>query len=191
MVRQCLVKWMLASAVILLVSCKVEPTSTMTDQLKSFYGTYTGTATPTNASGEIAERDLTVTIEPWDKKGFTVNWTTVIYRADGKKKKSAPSINFYPSVRPGVFASAMKTDVFGQSVPYDPIAEDGNPYVWAGLQDRTLTVSALYIMEGGSYEMHVYKRSLNESGLMLNFTRTKDGESVTQISTQLEPADLN
>ncbi len=177
----------IAALCVLLVHCKVEPTSSFSDQIEPFYGTYTGTSEPTVSDGEVSERDLTVTIAPWDKKGFTVTWTTVIYKADGETKKSAPTINFYPSSRPGIFASAMKTDVFGHTVPYDPIAQDANPYVWAGLENNTLTVSALYIIDGGGYEMQVYKRSLKNSGLTLDFERIKDGESVTQLSALLEP----
>lgn len=172
---------------LLLVHCKVEPTSEVSDRLHPFYGTYTGTSSPSVSTGEVAERDLTVTIEPWEKKGFTVKWSTVIYRANGEKKKSSPSINFYPSPRPGLFASAMETNVFGHTVPYDPIAVDANPYVWAGLQDSVLTVSALYIIDGGGYEMHVYKRSLENTGLSLEFERTMNGEPVTKLSAELEP----
>lgn len=187
MARKWLVRTLLALASVSLVHCKVETASPFSKDLEPFYGTYTGTSEPSVISGEIAERDLTVTIQPLENNGFKINWTTVIYKANGQKKKSAPSINFLPSSRPGLFASAMKTDVFGHTVPYDPISEEGNPYVWAGLDDTTLTVSALYIIDGGSYEMHVYKRSLNGSGLSLKFERIKDGKSVTQISAQLDP----
>ncbi|WP_088917925.1 hypothetical protein [Granulosicoccus antarcticus] len=159
----------------------------MSGQLEPFYGKYTGTSESPEGRGEVADRDLTVSIQPLEKNGFSVNWTTVIHTADGQKKKSAPSIDFYPSSRPGLFVSAMKTDVFGHTVPYDPIAKDGNPYVWAGLDDTTLTVSALYILDGGGYEVQVYKRSLNESGLSLEFERIKDGEPMTRISAQLNP----
>ncbi|MBX2886611.1 MAG: hypothetical protein KTR32_42070 [Granulosicoccus sp.] len=187
MINRTCIKISLTALCILLASCKVEPTSSFSGQLEPFYGKYTGTSEPTVSDGEIAERDLSVTIAPWDKKGFTVTWTTVIYKADGETKKSSPTINFYPSSRPGIFASAMKTDVFGHTVPYDPIAKDANPYVWAGLEDNTLTVSALYIIDGGGYEIQVYKRSLENSGLSLDFERIKDGEQVTRLSAQLEP----
>ena len=150
-----------------------------------FYGTFKGSAESV-LSGEISERELTVVIKPWEDKGFTVEWTTLIHRDTGKKKMTDLSIDFYPSARPDIFASAMRTDVFGRAVPYDPVGEEADPYVWAGLEDNTLTVSALYIVEGGGYELHVYKRSLSEKGLTLNFERLSNGDKVTRVSAQLD-----
>ncbi len=187
MARKWLARILIALACVSLVHCKVETASPLSGQLEPFFGKYTGTSGPSAGSGEIAERDLTVTITPLEENGFTVSWATVIYKANGQRKKTAPSIDFYPSSRPGLFVSAMKTDVFGHTVPYDPIAKDGNPYVWAGLEGTTLTVSAMYIADGGGYELQVYRRSLNESGLSLDFERIKDGKPVTHISAQLDP----
>jgi len=170
----------------LLIACggSEEPT-VKTDQWSDFYGTFKGNA-ESIISGEISERELTVVIKPWEDKGFTVEWTTLIQRANGKKKLTDLSIDFYPSARPDIFASAMRTDVFGRTVPYDPVGEEADPYVWAGLEGKVLTVRALYIVEGGGYELHVYKRSLNEAGLTLEFERISNGDKVTRVSAQLE-----
>ena len=175
---------MLAMVSLLFVHCTGDEQRDSTDQFKPFYGSFAGKSQKTN-TGEIAERDLAVTIKPWGHKGFTIEWSTVIYR-DGRDKETNMSINFYQSPRPGVFAPAMRTDVFGSTVPYDPIDAAQDPYVWAGLNGSTLTVTALYIIDGGSYEMQVYKRSLHEAGLLLEFERVKDGERISQISSILE-----
>ena len=58
-------------ACVSLVNCKVETASPLSEQLEPFYGKYTGTSEPSESSGEIAERDLTVTIQPLEKNGFT------------------------------------------------------------------------------------------------------------------------
>ncbi|OED36142.1 hypothetical protein AB833_28380 [Chromatiales bacterium (ex Bugula neritina AB1)] len=177
--------YMLAGLCLLLVSCKSADEATSDSAWSEFYGTFKGNAESV-VTGELSERELTVVIKPWKDKGFTVEWTTEIFRAGGKNKLTDLSIDFYPSARPNIFASAMRTDVFGQAVPYDPVGEDADPYVWAGLEDDTLTVSALYIVAGGGYEMHVYKRSLNETGLSLNFERLNNGDKVTRVTAQLE-----
>ncbi len=177
---------LLVGVCLLQIQCKVKVQNSPTEDLSRFFGTFKGTAA-TAIKGEISERDLTVTIKPWEDKGFTVEWTTVSYRANGEQKKSSPSINFYSSSRPGIYASAMRTNVFGHTVPFDPLSADAHPYVWAGLEDDTLTVSALYIVADGGYEMHVYKRTLQEDGLALEFERTKDGEVITEVSAMLEP----
>ena len=185
MISEKMARVVLVGMCCLLVQCKVEPTFTSTGELEPFYGTFVG-STATVSKGEKFERDLTVIIMPWENKGFTVNWTTVIYRANGERKKTEPSINFYRSSRTGIFASAMKSNVFGHTVPYDPIGEGANPYVWAGLEDKTLTISALYIIDGGGYEMHVYKRTLEAWGLSLDFERISNGEKVTQVTARLD-----
>lgn len=176
----------LVCASLMLVQCKVQVQTSSTSELEPFFGTFKGTSA-TALKGEVSERDLTVTISPGEENGFTVDWTTVIYRANGEQKKSTPSIKFYPSSRPGIYASAMRTNVFGHMVPYDPVGAEADPYVWAGLDDDTLTISALYIVEAGGYEMHVYKRQVHEGGMSLEFERVKDGEKVTQVSATLEP----
>ncbi len=172
----------LAIACILLINCKGDQETTA---WSGFYGTFKGSAESV-ISGELSERELTVVIKPWKDKGFTVEWTTLIHRANDKKKMTDLSINFYPSSRPGIYASAMRTDVFGQAVPYDPVGEDADPYVWAGIEGDSLTVSALYILSGGHHEMHLYKRSLNENGLSLDFERLNNGEKVAKVAAQLE-----
>lgn len=169
----------------LLVNCKAEEQAPADEAWSAFYGTFKGSA-ETVLAGEKTERDLTVVIKPWRDKGFTVQWKTVIHRVGGAQKFTDLSIDFYPSPRPGIYASAMRTDVFGQEVPYDPVGVEADPYVWAGLEGNTLTVSALYIVDGGGYEMHVYKRSLSEAGLSLEFERLSNGEKVTTVSAQLE-----
>lgn len=176
---------LLIGFVFLLSGCKSGERASSGDIWSPFYGTFQGNA-ETVLTGEVDARDLTVVIKPWQDKGFTVEWETVIHRAGGATKKTDLSINFYPSARPGIFASAMRTDVFGVSVPYDPVAADADPYVWAGIEGNTLTVSALYIVDGGGYEMQIYKRSLNEKGLTLEFERLSNGEKVTTVSALLE-----
>jgi len=173
------------SLCLVLVACKGGGESAArSDQWSEFYGTFKGNA-ESILSGELSERELEVVIKPWEEKGFTVEWTTLIHRASGEKKVTDLSIDFYPAERPGIFASAMQTNVFGQSVPYDPVAKDADPYVWAGIDGNTLTVRALYIVDGGGYEMHEYKRSLNENGLTLDFQRLSNGEQVARVSAQL------
>ncbi len=184
-VNKVLRAFLLTCVCLLLVNCKAQDKASATNDWSAFYGTFTGNA-ETVVAGEMSARDLTVVIKPWHDKGFTVEWKTVIHRAGGVTKNTDLSIDFYPSPRPGLFASAMRTDVFGQAVPYDPVGEDADPYVWAGLEASTLTVSALYIVDGGGYELHVYKRSLNEEGLLLEFERLSNGEKVTEVSALLE-----
>ena len=169
---------------LLQLGCGAQVQPKFTDALDPFFGVYKGSSLNI-IKGEMSERDLAVTIKPWEDKGFTIEWTTVIYHADGEPRVVSPSINFTSSPRPGIFASATRTDIFGNSTPYDPIGKFADPYVWAGLENETLSVSALYILESGGYELHVYKRTLVDNGLELEFERINNGERVTETSAML------
>lgn len=150
-----------------------------------FYGTYSGSGKKMLGDSETVDRDLSVTIKPWEDKGFTIDWGTVIYRGT-REKETNMSINFKPSPRPGIFTSAMQTNTFGNSIPFNPAVNSDEPYVWAGLEGNTLTVHALYIMDDGGYEMQVYRRSLQDNGMTVEFERMKNSERVTQIEARLE-----
>ncbi|MFK8081923.1 MAG: hypothetical protein AB8B97_16680 [Granulosicoccus sp.] len=178
--------FLLIAACLLQIQCTAKEDLHHNEQLAPFFGTYTGNSVNV-VKGEVSERDLAVIIKPREKKGFTLEWTAVTYRGNGEKKVSETSIDFFPSARPGIFASAMKKNVFGHTVSYDPVGIDKAPYVWAGLEDKTLTVRALYISDSGGYEIHTYKRTLTEGGLSLDFDRIRDGEVVTEVQAMLSP----
>ena len=170
---------------LLLAACNFREQGAANNKWSEFYGTYKGNAENV-VIGEMKERELTVVIKPWKDKGFTVEWVTVISRDGGATKNADMSIDFYPSERSGMYASAMTTDLFGQATPFNPMGADADPYVWAGLEGKTLTVSALYVIDGGGFEMQVYKRTINDEGLFLEFERLNNGEKIAQVSAQLQ-----
>ncbi len=147
------------------------------ESLQRFYGRYAGEALA--GDDKMTERrDLSVTIGPRER-GFFVHWTTAVERS-GRVKKKEYTIDFVPTERDGVFGSAMRTNMFGQQVPLDPMA--GDPYVWARLVADTLTVYALHITTDGGYEMQVYARTLTAAGLDLEFTRFRDGVALRTVN---------
>jgi hypothetical protein len=146
-----------------------------------FVGNYTGRSISTGEGG-LLERDLAVTIEKVGK-GFRLAWTTVSRRADGSLNRKAYRINFKPSVRKTIFSSSTRKNKFGRSVPLDPLK--GEPYVWAKIEGKTLTVFAMLITDEGGYEMQVYQRTLTEQGLALSFSRFRDGRQLKAITGTL------
>lgn len=170
----------------LLLGCRsTDNTDASNELLSAFYGTFIGSAESVVGS-ELSKRELTVEIEPLKGSGFTLNWTTRIYRPSGNNKLTDLSIDFYPSSRPGIFASASRTDMFGRSVPFDPVGVEAAPYIWAGVQENSMIVSALYILDDGGHQLHVYERSIIDEGLLLQFDRLHNGEKVAQVSAVLE-----
>lgn len=152
------------------------------ESIKDFVGVYKGTAEFLE-HGEPRKRDMSTTITT-TKDGFTVSWTSTSYKSDGRIKEKSYTIEFVPSQRDNIFASAMKTNVFGKQVPLDPLK--GEPFVWARLVGHELTVFSLFINEIGDYEMQEYNRSVMEGGLALEFRRMRNGVEERTVRTFLE-----
>ena len=155
--------------------------------IEPFVGEYRGRAISDTAAG-LDERDLSVVIEAKRKGGFVVEWTTVARGSvSGKLRKSSYTVEFITTKRPNIYSSAMKTNVFGGRQAMDPL--EGDPYVWARIDGKTLTLHALIITQEGGYEIQVYDRTLTEDGMELRFSRVRDGEVLKQISGTLERVD--
>ena len=152
-----------------------------TPEIEPFLGEFTGSASYVNG-GEENKRDLSVEISQ-NKEGFTVQWTSITYRPDGRVKEKSYEINFVPSDREMVYAAAQKKNVFGHAVQMDPMK--GEPYVWARIVDDTLTVYSLFVGEDGSYDLQEFDRTLADGGLDLSFRSLRDGEIQREIKAFL------
>ena len=147
-----------------------------------FVGNYTGSA-DVDHGGESAPRNMSVEIAD-TKDGFDVTWSTTIQRANGEVDEKQYTIRFLQTTGSDVFPSAMKSDVFGNRVPLDPL--NGDPYVWSHIAGETLTVYALNILEDGGYEMQEYRRSLADGGLSLDYRRLRNGEKLRNVKAFLK-----
>jgi hypothetical protein len=154
--------------------------------LQKFFGNYTGQSISLADQG-LSERDLAVTIKPYQNEGFSLDWTTITKRPGGKTKHQSYSVAFEPTSRDGIFRAAQRRNMFGHFTPLDPMA--GEPYLWAHLSDDTLTVQALLITEDGGYEIQTYERRLAPHGLDLTFSRVADGKVLKTISGVLRRAE--
>jgi len=130
------------------------PAPAAADDFERFIGRYAGSA---QVDGDGETRDMSVVIKAAGK-GFEVNWKSISHRADGRIKEKAYSIDFLPTRRGGIYASAMGVDVFGNPTQLDPMK--GDPYVWGRITGDTLTVFSLLIDQNGGYEMQEYNRTL-------------------------------
>jgi hypothetical protein len=153
-----------------------------TELYDKFMGEYVGEGISESKSS-VRKRDLKVTISPTED-GFNVAWVSVIRKASGKIKRNAYAINFKPSRRGGIYSAAMRTDLFGNQVPLDPMR--GDPYVWARIDGDALFVYQMLINEKGGYEMQVYNRALTATGLDLTYSRVRDGEVLRTITGKLK-----
>lgn len=151
-------------------------------QIEPFVGSYSGSAELVLADGTKQNRDLNVEIAQSDA-GFTVAWRTATFKPDGRVKEVAYKIGFVPSREDGLFAAAMKKDLFGHDVQLDPMK--GEPYVWGQLSGDTLTVYALFVDATGGYEIQQYDRTLADGGLQLEFNSIRNGVEQRSVSSFL------
>lgn len=151
-------------------------------EIEDFVGTFSGSAEVQSANGSVQPRDMSVEISE-TKKGFRVSWSSTSYKPDGRTKEKAYQIDFVPSDRQGVFAAAMKKNVFGHEVQLDPMK--GEPYVWGRIIGDTMTVYSLFVDVDGGYEVQQFDRTLSEGGLMLEFNNLRNGEKQRTVSTFL------
>ena len=150
--------------------------------IQRFYGTYAGEAI-SESGDELDKRDINAEIAP-QGKGFKVSFTVVIKRGSDKPRRDEYTIAFLPTKRPGIYSSAMRTDVFGNAVPKDPLV--GDPYMWARLDGDKLWRYALFVTDTGGYEMQTYEYTLVAGGMDLRFSRVRDGEVLRTVRGKLK-----
>ncbi len=177
------VRKVVAAAVLAMALVSAQRADAADPAIKKFFGVYRGHTISAWGSG-LSKRDLNIEIEPYEDDGFTVKWTTVLQKPGGKVNSKAFSVSFLPSERLGVYASAAKKDRFGQMRALNPFS--GDPFVWAAIDGKTLTLRSLHISEGGGYEMQVYSRTLTAAGLTTYFERVRDGNVLKRVTGSLK-----
>jgi len=126
---------------------------------------------------KVTARDLDVAIRP-EGEGFTVRWTTV-QRQKGDPnapvaERKSSEIRFAPAGRANVWRAAASSDPMGP-----------NGYAWARVDKQTLVVHVLAVREDGGYEMQIYERTLEGTGMKLEFSSYRDGDSVRSVKGRL------
>jgi len=138
--------------------------------ISAFYGEWRGSGISENSVStnfRLTARDLDVSVKP-DGEGFVVSWTTVQRQSGDPSNPTAErkvtTIRFVPSGRAGIWKEVDARD---------PIASER--YAWAAIHGQTLTVQSLAIRDDGGYDMQVYDRTLEPTGMKLDFTAFSDG----------------
>ncbi len=151
-------------------------------KIDEFFGEYTGKSLTGSDLG-LKPRDLRLSIKP-KGEGFIIDWLTVIPKANGKVARRRTAVEFQRSRLANLYESAMRKDMFGNPQPLDPMK--GEPYVWARLTGDTLSTYILLVIEGGSYEMQAYHRTLIPGGLRVRFTRQREDQTLRVVEAVLK-----
>ena len=166
----------LATVLALVLWCV--PAAAQNAPLSDFAGSFQGSGVAEgrdNVYFTVTARDLDVTIKP-SAAGFDISWTTISHGTSRGQRVSRKSetISFLASERPDVFRAATSVE---------PL--DGEPYYWARVAGRTLTVYAMTIAGNGAYELTSWSRTLTRTGMDLTFRRLSDGEAVRTVRGKL------
>ena len=164
----------------------LSPTAAAAQGIDAFVGRFTGASVQVSGTDQ-SKRDLTVEISKSpDGKGFLVTWKTVIHKSSGKDEEQPPDkVRFVPTKRDNIYSAASRQDMFGKQVPIDPISGK-DPYYWARITDKTLSVYNIIINDDGGYEMQVYHRTLIDGGMKVEFQRIRDGAPQRTVTGMLK-----
>lgn len=150
--------------------------------IKAFNGIWRGSAlSESNISVHfrVTARDLDVEIRSYLETGFSVRWATILRQ---KGDPNAP-VEVLKETQVAFVADPSRANVWTAATQGDPIA--GSAYSWARLDGQTLTVYSLGIIEDGSSELQIYRRTLTGLGMDLDFSRTVDGQAVRSARGKL------
>jgi hypothetical protein len=148
--------------------------------IAAFHGTWEGSAiseSEISVHFRLTHRDIGVQMRPV-ANGFSLTWNTVQrQRGDPAKPREelrSTSLQFR-QVRPGVWESTTNRDPLGS----------GEPYAWAVLERQTLAVNLLQIAADGRAELQVYRRTLRDAFMELEFSRIVDGRQMRSAKGRL------
>lgn len=152
-----------------------------------FIGTYVGRAEAVGQNGDTPRevRDLDVLILR-TSQGFGIESITVNHhgdRMDPSVRRRSSAMSFAESDIDGIYERDFERDVFARRDEMNLV--NGDPLQWARIVDDTLLVYSFVLNEDGSYELHTYRRTRDDTGLALEFNSQSNGEVVREVVGQL------
>jgi len=148
--------------------------------LGHFFGSFKGTAIASqkfpSGSGKLDIRDLDVTIKPLEKGGFSVSWSTVFRSRKAKQAKTrSMTWNFQRTVNPKVWRGVRSGD---------PLV--GNALIWARVDGKAMLVYVIELKPSGESAMAIYRRTVINDVMTLEFERRDDGKAVRLVRGHLK-----
>jgi hypothetical protein len=176
----------LSAALALLAAASIAASAARADEpYDPFIGTYVGRAEAVGAEGDPGVRDLDVVILRTEH-GFGIESITVNHngdRLDPAVSRRSSAMSFTESDIDGVYQRDFERDVFATRSELDVV--NGDPLQWARISDGSLLVYSFVLNEEGTYELHTYRRTLDDSGVALEFTSELDGNAMRQVAGRL------
>ena len=122
----------------------------------------------------LVDLDVTIAGTP---DGFRISWTTVFRRGGTPNKpnirRKTTRLNFAETA-PGIYQAKGASR-----------AGPGGTYSWARLEGNSLYIYIFAIDAKGVYQLSSYKRTNTGSGMDLEFSAIRDGESLRTVTGRL------
>lgn len=170
----------------LLLGLAVAGPAVAQEPYEPFLGVYVGRAEVMADDGSVRQvRDLDVTIVK-SEDGFSIHSITVNHQGDRLSPdvgRRSSAMSFAESDIDGVYRRDFARDVFATRSDMDLVG--GDPLQWARIEGDTLFVYSFILNDEGGYELHTYRRTLNETGLSLGFVSESDGEIGREVEGRL------
>ncbi|NBB71067.1 MAG: hypothetical protein GVY33_12230 [Alphaproteobacteria bacterium] len=174
-------------ALVVVVGLLVAPAPALA-QLDRFFGRYVGDGRLQDlVTGEVQQRDLLTSIEPFGEGGFAVRWSSVV-RIDGAR--DVPGVRHL--VRGLAFEPAGDGDYYLRAPDYDPFRlrerlepMAGDALAWATVDGDTLDIYVFAVTGAGAGELQRHRRVRTATGMRLAYTGLVDGVVVTNGSGRM------
>lgn len=147
--------------------------------LAAFFGNWGGTAIAKNRDSiyfGVTIRDLDVTIAGTGD-GFDISWTTVFRRGgtpDKPKIRRKTTKLSFAWAGPGLYrAKGADGPGFGRN------------FSWGRIEGNRLLLYIFVLDDKGIYQLSSYTRTLTGSGMDLEFSAIRDGESLRTVTGRL------
>ncbi|MEM8590413.1 MAG: hypothetical protein AAGG65_20320 [Pseudomonadota bacterium] len=157
------------------------------EPIEAFYGVYVGSAEVFDGDGNVVEeRDLEIEIGAGERGAIHIRWSNVTL-VDGRRDVPGVEwrlqhLSMIPRRGDGLFIEDTRGSLF--SGRRDIEVMGGDALRWGRIQDNSLDVFAMGVLDDGGYVLQSYSRRLTEIGLEIEFRAYRNGSIVRSILGQ-------
>jgi len=164
------------------------PFTALADEpIEAFYGVYVGSAEVFDGDGNVVEeRDLEIEIGAGERGAINIRWSNVTL-VDGRRDVPGVEwrlqhLSMVPRRGDGLFVEDTRGSLF--SGRRDIEVMGGDALRWGRIQDNSLDVFAMGVLDDGGYVLQSYARRLTDIGLEIEFRAYRNGSLIRSILGQ-------
>lgn len=179
---------MMKRLTLIIVSCALWPFAVLADEpIEAFYGTFVGSAEVRDSDGTLVEeRDLEIQIGEGDRGAISILWSNVTL-VDGRRDLPGvewrlEQLSMVPRRGDGLLTEDTRGSMFSGRRDIEVMA--GDALRWGRIQDNSLDIFAMGLLEDGGYILQSYARRLTDIGLEIEFRAYRNGHLVRTIIGQ-------